>query len=276
MIWLDNLIIENANRMRIVSPVYVKEGPRDDSSSGYFPNYQLRRMPFGIQFGWDSMLMDRQSLGFVVAHEFAHVACGHSRWMCDSVSLSPLLRLVARIRRLVRLLPRSETRIRSSEGEFEADNMASEFYPKEAFGCNLISSLAAIMGVGELRDSGKVGGLDPIWDPSKIPIRGDGFGDISVKDACAIVLSTFRADRNTFDNCAVRGRKEDGPEEYHPSIQDRLSNLGLDWAEMQASCDFRPEVLLDMGEFCKWATPEFRFVSVPRWNGVSVAYSTMQ
>lgn len=259
--------------MRIVSPIYVTEDPLDDSHCGYYPNYNLIRMPFGISFGWDSMLMGRQSLGFVVAHELAHVACGHTRWMRDSVSLSPLLRLVSRMRRLVRLLPKSEKRIRSSKDEFEADNMASEFYPKEAFGCNLIASLAAIMGVGELRNTGTVGGLDPIWDPSEISIPDDGYGDLSVKNACTIILSTFRADRNAFENCAVRGRKEDGPEEEHPSIQDRLSNLGLDWDEMQASCDFRPEVLLDMEEFCKWATPEYRLVSVPRWNGVSVAYS---
>jgi len=180
------------------------------------------------------------------------------------------------MRRLVRLLPRSETRIRSNKGEFEADNMASEFYPKEALGRNLITSLAAITGVSELRDTGKVGGLDPIWDQTKTCVPDDGFASLSVKDACTIVLSIFRADRNAFENCAVRGRNEDGREEYHPSIQDRLFNLGLDWDETQASCDFRPEVLLDMEEFCKWATPEFRLVSVPKWNGVSVAYSTMQ
>jgi len=276
MSWLDNLIIENANRMRIVSPICVQEDPLDSSSGGYHPNCHLIRMPFGISFGWNTMLMDRQSLGFVVAHEFAHVACEHSRWMCDSVSLSLLLRLVARIRRLVRMLPRSETIIRSSKDEFEADNVASEFYPKEALGRFLITSLAAIMGVSELREMGKVGGLDPIWDQSKTYVPDDGFASLSVKDACTIILSTFRADRNAFESCAARGRKEDEPEGYHPSIQDRLSNLGLEWDEMQASCDFRPELLLDMEEFCKWATPEYRFVSVPRWNGVSVAYSIVQ
>lgn len=272
MSFLNKIIVENANRLRITSPIYVRENPMDDSSVRYLPTRRLMRFPLGIQFGWDSMFMDYDSFGFLICHEFAHVAHGDLRWMLDEISLSPFLRILARVRQICRQLPKSETQLNTSQDEFNADNFAANFYPKEAFGRNLIASLAAITAYVELRDTGKVGGVDPIWDKSTIAVPDNRFEDLSLKESCTIILSTFRADRSAFEICAVRGRKEDEPEDYHPSIQDRLSNLGLDWDTMQSSCDFRPEVLLDMEEFCKWATPEFRLVSVPKWNGISVPY----
>jgi hypothetical protein len=263
MNWLNKLILENANRSRINSPIYVAENPIDDTAIGYMPSYRMLRLPIGIQFGWDTMLLAPDSLGFIVAHEFAHVARNDLRWMTDKVCLSPILRFIARTRREFGLLPRSELRTRASHDEYEADRIASEFYPKEAFGRNMIMSLAAITANNELLETGPIGGFVPKWANNMVHFDVRSLQSFTLKETCAVILSTFRANRKAFEICADRGRANDNPIDYHPSVGGRLSSLGLDWETLQASCDFQPEALLDMEEFEKWAPPEFRLVCRP-------------
>jgi hypothetical protein len=62
MCWLDDFVIDNANRRRIQSPIFVADNPENYSSIQYLPTHKIRGFPIGIKFGWDVMLMDRECL----------------------------------------------------------------------------------------------------------------------------------------------------------------------------------------------------------------------
>lgn len=259
MNWLDELLLQEADRREIVSPIWVRSSLSSASTGLFYDrHYPVRHRWIGISFGAATRFSDRDSLKFTIAHELTHVQRDYV-----PTSLHAFVKSLGSDRRVRRKKNQS---LCGKEEELLIDRIVAECHSREAFAREIVLSSAVYVGTQDLLKRRRIGKVEPVWDLASIPFRAD-FCEYTDVELDQIVLETFRSDRESFVSCATRVRHYDHVDDESPSMYERLENLGLDWDTIQATCNFSKEKLLDIDQFLLWAPTEWKLVVDVDWRG---------